>query len=208
MSEVIVYGISGSPNVRGAMLGLAEKGVDYELIDVLPPFKAPEHLARNPFGRVPVFDHAGFMLYETQAILRYVDQAFSGPALQPANPHEAARMSQILGIIDCHLFQSWSGDIGFERLIALSYFGRPCNLERVEAAVPIARCCAEALESLISAPYLTGETFSLADIRLMPHFDWLRLTPEGETMLAGKSKLNQWFQQVSERPSAKGILQQ
>jgi glutathione S-transferase len=118
VSEVIVYGISGSPNVRGAMLGLAEKGVDCELIDVLPPFKAPEHMAPNPFGRVPVFDHAGFMLYETQAILRYVDQAFSGPAPQQTNAHEAARMSQILGIIDCYLFQSWSGDIGFERLFA------------------------------------------------------------------------------------------
>jgi glutathione S-transferase len=205
---VKLYGMSGSPNVRGAMLGLAEKGVDYELIEVLPPFKAPEHMARNPFGRVPAFEHDGFMLYETQAILRYVDQAFSGPALQPASVHEAARMNQILGIIDCYLFESWSGTIGFERLIATSFFGRPCDLERVEAAVPMARCCAEALEALISTPYLAGDTYSLADIRLMPHFDWLRLTPEGETILASKSKLAQWFQHASERPSAKTVLQQ
>jgi glutathione S-transferase len=205
---VKLYGVSGSPNVRGAMLALAEKGVDYELVDVLPPFKVPEHMARNPFGRVPVLEHDGFMLYETQAILRYVDQAFSGPALQPVNAHEAARMNQILGIIDCYLFQSWSGTIGFERLIATSFFGRPCDLARIEAAMPMASCCAEALEALISAPYLTGETFSLADIRLMPHFDWLRLTPEGETILAGKSRLVQWFRHVSERTSAKEVLQQ
>jgi glutathione S-transferase len=206
---VKLYGMAGSPNVRGAMLGLAEKGVDYELISILPSdFKAPGHLALNPFGRVPVLDHDGFVLYETQAILRYVDQAFPGPALQPANAHETARMNQILGIIDCYLFETWSASIGFERLIASHYFGRPCNLERVDAAVPLARCCAEALEALISAPYLTGETYSLADIRLMPHFDWLRRTPEGETILAGKSKAAQWFQQVSERPSAKATLQQ
>jgi glutathione S-transferase len=205
---VKLYGVAGSPNVRGAMLGLAEKGVDYELIAVAPPFKDPEHMARNPFGRVPAFDHDGFVLYETQAILRYVDQAFSGPALQPANAQEAARMNQILGIIDCYLFRSWSGEIGFERLIAPNFFGRPCNLERIEAAVPMARCCAEALEALISAPYLTGATYNLADIRLAPHFDWLRLTPEGETILAGKSKLARWFQHASERPSAKRILQQ
>ncbi len=205
---VKLYGMSGSPNVRGAMLGLAEKGVDYELIEVLPPFKAPEHMARNPFGRIPAFEHDGFILYETQAILRYVDQAFSGPALQPANTREAARMDQILGIIDCYLFPTWSGAIGFERLIAPSFFGRPSDLERVEAAVPVASCCAEALEALISAPYLTGETYSLADIRLMPHFDWLRLTPEGEAILAGKSRLVQWFEQVSQRPGAKKVLQQ
>lgn len=204
---VKLYGMAGSPNVRGAMLGLAEKGVDYELITVLPPFKDPEHMTRNPFGRVPAFDHDGFMLYETQAILRYVDQAFSGSALQPTNVHETARMNQILGLIDCYLFKTWSGEIGFERLIAPCYFGRPTNLEVVEAAIPMARCCAEALEALISAPYLTGETFSLADIRLIPHFDWFRLTPEGETILAGKSKLARWFQHVSERPRAKAILQ-
>jgi glutathione S-transferase len=205
---VKLYGMAGSPNVRGAMLGLAEKGVDYELITVLPPFKDPEHMARNPFGRVPAFDHDGFMLYETQAILHYVDRAFSGPALQPMDAHETARMNQILGIVDCYLFQTWSSEIGFERLVAPSYFGRPTNLETIEGALPMARCCAEALEALISAPYLTGETYSLADIRLMPHFAWLRLTPEGETILADKSKLTQWFQLVSERPSAKGILQQ
>ncbi|MBA3667514.1 MAG: glutathione S-transferase family protein [Sphingomonas sp.] len=206
---VKLYGVPLSPNVRGAMLGLAEKGVDYELIPVLPAdFKTPEQLALNPFGRVPVLDHDGFVLYETQAILRYVDQAFPGPALAPSTAHEAARMNQIIGIIDCYLFKSWSGDIGLERLIAPKFFGRPSNLEVIEAAVPVARNCAEALEALIAAPYLTGETFSLADIRLMPHFDWFRLTPEGETILAGKSKLAQWFQLVSERASAKRILQQ
>jgi glutathione S-transferase len=206
--SVKLYGMAGSPNVRGAMLALAEKGVKYDLVAVLPPFKDPDNIARNPFGRVPVFEHDGFMLYETQAILRYVDQVFAGPALQPTDARELARMNQMLGIVDCYLFQSWSGDIGFERLVMPSYFQQPSNLEKIEAAIPMARCCAEALERLISAPYLTGETYSLADIRLMSHFDWLRLTPEGEAILAGKSKLVQWFQHVSERPSAKAVLQQ
>ncbi|GLQ87732.1 glutathione S-transferase family protein [Dyella flagellata] len=206
--SVKLYGMAGSPNVRGAMLGLAEKGVDYELVTVLPPFKDAEHLARNPFGRIPAFEHDGFMLYETQAILRYVDQTFSGPVLRPSDAREVARMNQILGIIDCYLFKSWSCDIGFERIIAPNYFGRPSKLETIEAAIPMARCCAEALEDLISAPYLTGETYSLADIRLMPHFDWLRQTPEGEAILADKSKLGQWFRNVSDRPIVKQVLLQ
>lgn len=208
MSEVIVRGIAGSPNVRGAMLALAEKGVNYRVIDVSPPFKSPEHVALNPFGRVPVLEHDGFILYETQAMMRYVDQRFSGPALQPTDAYEAARMNQMLGIVDCYLFPSWSGAIGLERLIAPTYFGRPSNLEAIAAAVPMARCCAEALEALISAaPYLTGATYSLADIRLIPHFDWFRRTPEGEQILADKRKLNQWFGRVSERPRVKEILQ-
>jgi glutathione S-transferase len=66
---------------------------------------------------------------------------------------------------------------------------------------------AAALEAPIATPYLTGETLSLADLRLRPHFDWLRLTPKGEAILAGKSKLTQWFRRVSERPSAKEVRQ-
>ncbi|MEO5866014.1 MAG: glutathione S-transferase family protein [Sphingomonas sp.] len=205
---VRLYGVAGSPNVRGAMLGLAEKGVDYELIPVLPAdFKAPEQLALNPFGRVPVLKHDGFVLYETQAILRYIDEAFEGPALVPATASESARMNQILGIIDCHLFPTWSGTIGIERLIAPKFFGRPSDIEQIEAAVPLARTCAEALEAVVAAPYLTGETFGLADIRLIPHFDWFRLTPEGAVILADKRKLTRWFQRVSERPTVKRIMQ-
>ena len=206
--SVKLYGMAGSPNVRGAMLGLAEKGVDFELVNLMPPaWKTPEHLARNPFGKVPVLSHDGFEVYETQAILRYVDKAFPGPSLQPADAREAARMNQIIGIIDCYLDPSWITGIAFERLVAPAFLGQPTNIERVEAALPMARNCADALEALIAAPYLTGETLSLADLRLIPHFHWLRLTPEGEAILAGKSKLTQWFQHVSERPSARKILQ-
>jgi len=204
--SVKLYGTAGSPNVRGAMLGLAEKGVEYEFVSLMPPaWKTPEHLARNPFGKVPVLEHDGFEVFETQAILRYLDQTFPGPALQPTNAREGARMNQIIGIIDCYLGPSWGG-IGFERVVAPTILGQPTNMERVNAAVPMARSCAEALEPLIAAPYLTGETFSLADIRLMPHFDRLRITPEGEAILDGKNKLVQWFAHVSGRPSAKQVL--
>ncbi|WP_415926820.1 glutathione S-transferase family protein [Mesorhizobium salmacidum] len=89
--SVKLYGTAGSPNVRGAMLGLAEKGVEYEFVSLMPPaWKTPEHLARNPFGKVPVLEHDGFEVFETQAILRYLDQTFPGPALQPTNAREGA----------------------------------------------------------------------------------------------------------------------
>jgi glutathione S-transferase len=206
--EVKLYGMAGSPNVRGAMLGLAEKGVHYELVTVLPPFKDPEHMTRNPFGRVPVLEHDGFMLYETQAILRYVDETFPGPQLQPTDRYEVARMNQILGIIDCYLFKSWSADIGFERLIAPTYFKRPSNAAVIDAAVPLARCAAEALDSLIASPHRTGNTYSLADIRLVPHFAWFRATPEGQALLDGKDKLQRWFNTVSDRDTVQRVLAQ
>lgn len=207
--SVKLYGAPGSPNVACVMIGLFEKGVDYDLDPVMPAaFKSPEHMAMNPFGRVPVLDDGGFVVYESSAILRYIDRAFAGPALIPAASHEITRMDQILSIVDCDLFKTWSGKIGLERLIAPKYFGRPSDLKAIEDAVPVAQACAEALEALIVAPYLTGETFSLADIRLMPHYAWLRSTPEGDAILAGKDKLAHWFECVSGRQSASQIIQQ
>ncbi len=73
--------------------------------------------------------------------------------------------------------------------------------------MPIARECAEAIEAMAAAPFLTGDTYSLADIRLVPHFAWFPMTSEGAAILTGKDKLNQWFATVSERPNVKQVLQ-
>jgi glutathione S-transferase len=62
-----LYGLSRSVYTRTARLALEEKGVGYELCEVeifgehgVPP----EHYARHPFGRIPVLEHDGFMLFE------------------------------------------------------------------------------------------------------------------------------------------------
>ncbi len=50
---------------------LVEKGASFRLSPVMPgTLKVEPHVSRHPFGRVPVLEHEGFMLYETQAILR------------------------------------------------------------------------------------------------------------------------------------------
>src|SRR4051812_40950946 len=74
MSAFLVYGIPGSPYLRSLLAGLEEKGLPYHLTALAPgQHKSPEHLERHPFGRIPVLDHGDFRLYETQAILRYLD---------------------------------------------------------------------------------------------------------------------------------------
>src|ERR1700704_1757741 len=84
---------------------LRSGGVPYTLNAIpLGAHLEPPHLARHPFGRVPVFDHDGFQLYETQAILRYVAMAFAGEPLEPARAREAARMNQLMGITDWYFY--------------------------------------------------------------------------------------------------------
>src|SRR6202035_4063377 len=96
MSEFIVHSIPGSPFGRAVLTTLEEKGASWRLSPVAPgTFRSPEHLARHPFGRVPVLEHNGFSLYETQAILRYLDRVLPAPALTPADPKRIARMDQV-----------------------------------------------------------------------------------------------------------------
>src|ERR1700687_5224583 len=83
MAAITIHGVPGSPYVRSALLGLEEKGVSYRLaVMARGENKSPAHLERHPFGRIPVLEHGDFRLYETQAILRYVDAGFPGPPLQ------------------------------------------------------------------------------------------------------------------------------
>src|SRR5260370_22676162 len=71
MSEFTVYSMPASPFGRAVLATLEEKAATYRLLPVAPgTFRSPEHLARHPFGRVPVLEHDGFSLYESQAILR------------------------------------------------------------------------------------------------------------------------------------------
>ena len=85
MDDVTVFGIPGSPFVGSALWLLAERCVPC----VFSPLEhsdlnGADHIARKPFGRVPVIVHGDFVLYETQAILRYVAEYFQA---RPWNPN-------------------------------------------------------------------------------------------------------------------------
>src|SRR5215467_8925003 len=74
MSAFQVHTVPGSPFARAVLATLEEKTAPYAVVAVAPgTLKSEVHLALHPFGRVPVLEHNGFRLYETQAILRYLD---------------------------------------------------------------------------------------------------------------------------------------
>lgn len=201
---VIIHGIPGSPYVRIPLLACEEKGVPYELRAM--PFgtganKTPEYLAnRHPFGRIPAMEHGDFRLYEAAAIVRYIDRAFDGPALTPADPKAAARMDQVMNIVDWYVMPTMSSKIGFNRVIK-PIFGLPVDEEAVAAAVPQARVCVKALEDILgSKPYFAGDALSLADLMAVAHLDLMPRTPEGADLLAGSPLLG-WLERMAERPS-------
>jgi glutathione S-transferase len=115
--EFIVHSVPGSPYGRSVFVLLMEKGARYRLAPVTPQARKSEpHISRHPFGRVPVLEHSDFLLYETQAILRYLDRILPQPALTPAEPRAAARMDQVMNICDWYLFNGVCNVIAFRRL--------------------------------------------------------------------------------------------
>jgi glutathione S-transferase len=205
MSEFIVHSIPGSPFGRTVMATLEEKGASYRLSPVAPgTFKSPEHLARHPFGRVPVLEHDGFSLYETQAILRYLDRALPKPALTPADPRRAARMDQLMNINDWYLFHGVGDVIIFHRVVGPRLMGLKSDEAAIEAAMPKARAVfAELARLLGKQSWFAGETLSLADLHLAPAVAFFTATPEWSELGAPHQNLVAWLARMEARPSMK-----
>src|SRR6266436_4165572 len=166
MSEFTVYSIPGSPFGRAVLMTLEEKGASYRLLPVVPgTFRSPEHLARHPFGRVPVLEHDGFSLYESQAILRYLDRVLPTPALTPGDSRAAARMDQVMNVNDWYLFQGVANVIGFQRVVGPRLMGLKPDEAAIDAAMPQAHAVFTELARLLGEqPYFAGDAVSLADL--------------------------------------------
>lgn len=202
MSDIVVFGVPGSPFVRSVQMGLEEKAAPYRLQAMGPAeSKGPKHLGRHPFGRVPAIQHGDFMLYETQAILRYLDDEFPDPALQPAEPRARARMNQIMGINDWYFFPKVSAVIVFQRIVGPVLLGTTTDESAIAAAMPMGRTCIAELDRLLGTqPFLAGDRLSIADILLAPQLDFFAATPEGRSLLAG-TRLEDWLAGLNARPS-------
>ena len=202
MSDFTIYGIPGSPYVRAALLGFEEKGVPYRLSALaLGEQKSPAHLARHAFGRIPAMDHGDFRLYETQAILRYLDRLFAAPPLVPDDPQREARMNQIAGITDWYVMSDVSAVITFGRLIA-PRFGLPVDEAKIVASMPRAAVCVDEIARLLGEqPFMAGDAVSIADLMMAPHLVMFGETTEGKSMFARHPSLTAWVERMNSRPS-------
>jgi glutathione S-transferase len=204
MSErkpVVLYAVDYSVYGRMAQLALIEKGVAHR-VEVIDIFKGapPDYLKLHPFGKIPALVHGDFKLYETAAITRYIDEAFPGPALQPADPEGRARLVQILSIVDHYGYRPLIWDIMVERLMAPSE-GREPDEAKIAATIPKAQTVLAALSDLATGPYLLGEQLTLADLHLATIIAYFRLAPEGQRLLAQAPKIARWWVLMEQRPS-------
>jgi glutathione S-transferase len=200
---LVLHGYRPSVYVRVARLALAEKSVAYDQAEVNPfaPDPPADYLALHPFNRVPTLVHDGFVLYETGAIGRYIDRAFPGPALQPADPRALARMDQIMGVVDSYAYWPLVRQV-YVQAVALPRRGQTGDTTEIANGLASATKVLAALEALASGgTFLVGTALSLADLHLVPMIAYFVEAPEGAALLARYPKLATWFTHMKARPS-------
>jgi glutathione S-transferase len=199
MSQVTVFGASYSVYVRIVRLVLEETRIPYKLveIDIFAKDSLPaDYGDRHPFGRIPAFEHAGFRLFETDAIAGYILECFGDGGLLPEDVAHRARMRQIMRIMDNYAYPWLVWGVYVEemernRLGQLS----PEELER-------AGKCLQVLSDLAGDEYMAGTQLSLADLWTLPMLTYLDLAPAGHTLLQQVPKLSAWLERMRQRPAA------
>jgi glutathione S-transferase len=208
-AEVTVFGARYSVYVRAVLMALETKGVAYglETVDIFSPATDLDAYRKlHPFLKIPAFRHGDFVLYEAAAINRYVDEAFMGPALQPAASENRARMAQIMSMTDAYAYRPLVWDVYVER-VANPSEGKPTDESLIRAALPKARTYLQALHYLMGRQaFLADETPTLADFHAAPVFGYFLEAPEGRQLTVEFPRITQWWERISATPAWKSAV--
>ena len=194
MSAMKLWGFNGSTYVRTIKMLLAEKeAIDFEQvpINVLEGEpKSAEHLARHPFGKVPVLDHNGLRILETSAIARYLNDVMPGKSLVPATPADRARMDMVISIFDSYGYGALVAGVAAYHLFPDFVGGK--NDAMLKAGVENSRKVLEfAMKTKGDSPFVAGE-LSLADLYLAPAVFYVSLTPNAASALEVEGYADWW----------------
>lgn len=197
-----LYGFAPSVYVRSVRLALREKGLPYTLHEV-DPFRdgGPPDWYRElqPFGKVPALRDGGFELFESDAILRYLEAAYPERPLTPRDPRRIARMTQIMRIMDGYAYPAmiWTVFIVLAR-------GHEQGRLSMEEGLAQSRRVLEALDRLMppGALFLVGDALTLADTHALPMLAYFAETDAGRDMIGEHPRLAAWLDRMRARPSA------
>lgn len=203
MKELRVFGYRYSVYTRIVRWTLAEKGFDYTYIETNPFDQKPDDSteARHPYGQVPILEHDRYRLFETAAIIRYLDEYATGRRLlQPVKPQTVGRMVQIQSMIDQQGYLPMVRQLFAHRVFRPFENEIPDEQQIIQGIEGTQKFLA-ALDSLIdTTPYLCSNRISLADLHLAPMIDYMQLAPEGQSLLANCPKVQTWWRMIEQRP--------
>lgn len=199
---MIVYGHPASTCTRKVLATLAEKNAAFTLhvVDLgKGEQKLPKHLAHQPFGQIPVLDYDGFHLYESRAIIRYLDEVLPGVSLTPRDVQGRAMMEQWMSV------ETSNFTPGAMKVIYQMVFGKWRGLEPDMEKVAEGRAQAgRALDVLDAAladrEFLVGGQFTLADLCYLPYLEYLDVGGEG-AIVGSRPNAARWWAGIRGRPA-------
>ena len=204
MPEIQIIGGPQSNYVRVVRIACAEKGVPYTLVPAMP--HTPEVDAIHPFGKIPVMRHGDMTLAESRAICFYIDNTFDGPPLAPREPAAGARteewISHVNTTIDPLLVRQYLAAYFFPRTAD----GRP-NRAVIEGALPSMEKHFAVLDRAVAKTgHLVGDSFTLADMNLLPILFFMAKAPESRAILRRSANLEAYAERNMARASLRDTV--
>lgn len=202
-NALTVHGYKHSVYTRCVLLALAEKDVSFRFApcDPFDPDTADNCQAQHPFGRVPALNHNGVAIYETAAILRYIDAAFPSPPLTPKGAKPAARMAQVMGIIDAYGYWPMVRQV-FAHEVFRPWEGLETDTETVAQGLRESAPVLTALDDIATEGLvLSGAHPTLADCHLAPMMAAFTATSQGAEMVRAQPALSAWWSKWARRAS-------
>ncbi|MEO1244131.1 MAG: glutathione S-transferase family protein [Pseudomonadota bacterium] len=213
--HITVYSVSGAPRPWRVLLGLAFKGIDYDIHTLQASkgeHKAPEYLKLNPRGTVPTVVADDLVIRDSLGALVWLDRAFPTTPLFGDTANAAANIWQIATESSDYL-RGATNDALFPLLVQGKPFPAPDTEAGAATSAAIGKLKSECqrLEDLLDGqPYLAGEKPSAADavsfpdVRLIERAVDTRFTDMdayGMTDLAGQfPNLDAWKTRISRLP--------
>jgi glutathione S-transferase len=206
MTDPIVYGFPRSTFVNIVRLVLTHKDVPYSFHDLEPVMGKPEHLALHPFDRVPILRHGDFTIYETSAIVSYVDEAFAGPKLTPQDVRARGRMNQWISAVNSYYYPYMIYHVTHERLV-FPELGIASDEKVVAHALPKVELGLGVIERELShgQDYLLGSSLTLADFYLLPSTFAFSLTEEGRALFPKFPAFSRWRERMENLATTKTL---
>ena len=199
---IILYDAIFSSNSDRVKIALHEKGLAYERVTLdlaKKEQKRPEFLKLNPYGKVPVINDNGQILFESCIINEYLDEQYPNPPLMPKDPYLRGRGRVLVDYALNYLHEPYWALRG-EMLKKES----ERNIAIMEEKRHILRNLLQYLEEALGdKSYFLGE-ISLTDIDVLPRF--LRMESYGALPTPSLPRIGAWLKRIKERPSVKAIL--
>ena len=194
-----IIGSSRSTYTRVVRMVCEEKGIDHIMTDV--PLGAPELSAIHPFGKMPVLRHGDVELFESKAIATYLDLTFPGPKLIPTEPRQAALTEQWVSLVNTRMDGTMVRTYLFAYIFPKTGDGKP-DRKAIEAVTPALQDEIGLLDRAVAkGGYLAGDSFTFADVNVLPILFYLRNFPEAGAAIGAAKALSSYYERAAARPS-------